>query len=311
MSVSIVIPSYNRTEDLRRCLASISAAGSEIAPVEVIVSASSYKPEDLEPIEASGVKVVKSDARLLVSVARNRGASVASGTYLLFLDDDNVIDAKSIAHLVECLSVHRDVAMAGPVMYYGSQPSRVWCAGVRRSRVLGRTSLVSALPDPLPELLVSEDFPNCFMVRRSDFLAIGGFDATLFPMHYEESDLAERLRKAGLGEAVCVTAAHVWHFIEPGLTRYLHLTDPERAYGASRGRALFTAKHGDTLAWLAYVLVGQFLFAGFYLGPGLAGLTWPRRRELATAYLRGLRDGLAIGRRVRHAGTWKSSELPR
>jgi GT2 family glycosyltransferase len=266
--------------------------------VEIVVCASGYAPADLVEVRRYGAKLITSAERLPFGVARNRGASIATGDLLLFLDDDNVIDAACIDALAACLREAQDVAMVGPLMYYGSQPSRLWCAGIRRSRVLGRTYKVTRVEEPMPKLLPSLDFPNCFMVRRSDFVAVGQFDEKLLPAHFGEADLGARLREAGCGKSVCVTKARVWHFIERELRRYLSLHDPEWAYQIGRGRAVFAALHGDPVAWIVYLLAGQFLFTAFYLGPGL-GFTWSRRRQMTMAYLRGVVDGLFIGVKVR------------
>lgn len=295
-----MIPTFGRAIEVRRCIESIhEAARSTGESFEIIVSASGYQPTELVEIQKGVTELIASTERLPFGVARNRGASQASGELLFFLDDDNVIDAYCIKRLAECLTERRAIAMVGPLMYYGSDPDRLWCAGVMRSRILGRTRKVTRVPDPLPELLPSLDFPNCFMVRRSDFIAVGGFDEELLPAHFGESDLAARFREAGLGVAACVASARVWHFIEPGLTRYLSLHDPEWAYQIGRGRAIFAARHGDSFEWLAYLLAGQFLYTAFYVGPGLLGFAGPRRAQMIKAYLRGVVDGLRTGVKVR------------
>jgi len=294
--VSVVIPSYKRLEPLCRCIESVQKASTLVhGTVEIIVSASGYTDTELDLIRLTGVRLAVSKRRMLVSVARNHGARGALGQFLLFVDDDNVLDNQCVERLREALVEAPHIAVAGPLTYYGDDPTRVWCAGVTRSPVLGRTRLVTKLPRPLPELMPSDDYPNCFIVRLADFEAVGGFDCRLFPHHYEEADLAARMKRRGLGGAVCVTSARAWHFITGGLTSRLHLEDDERAYYNGRARAVYTAKYGNRMAWIAYLVIGQLLFTGFYLGPGLSDIPWRRRLPIARSFLRGVVDGIQIG----------------
>src|SRR5690348_16136102 len=114
--VSIVIPTYSRPERLRRCVASVLVAAKACSePVEVIVCASGDKGDALDALARMGIRVLTAVRRLLVSAARNMGAWVANGDYLLFIDDDNEVAPDSIYQLHRCLQALPDVAIAGPV----------------------------------------------------------------------------------------------------------------------------------------------------------------------------------------------------
>jgi GT2 family glycosyltransferase len=253
---------------------------------------------ELDNLSATGVRVLRTDTRVLVSAARNAGASKALGKYLLFLDDDNVIASDSITPLVKCLDENPDVSIVGPVTYYADDPTRIWCAGISRSRILGRTRFRTRLPIPAPAMLPSDDYPNCFMMRARDFVAIGGFDEGLFPMHYEEADLAARLREANFGSPVCVTASSVWHSARLRLTGRLRLYDPDRAYVSARARCLFTARHEGAVAWALYVLVGQFVVGTTYIATALM-TSGDARWLIIRSYLRGASNGVRIGMQLR------------
>jgi GT2 family glycosyltransferase len=162
-----------------------------------------------------------------------------------------------------------------------------------------KTTFRQDLPDVLPERMPSEDFPNCFMVRRSDFDAVGGFDAIRFPQHMEEADLARRLFRSTGSRAYVVPQARVWHHIETQLAQRLHLRNAKRAWLCAHGRAMFTAIHGDRLQWIAYLVAAQWLFAAFYIGAALS-VPSGNRRGVVSGYIRGLRAGLIDGWRARN-----------
>ncbi len=297
--VSAIVPSYERQDALPRCITSL-AASEPLPPrgLEIIIVSSGYKQElfdELRDAARPGVTVdfVVLATKEFVSRSRNLGADYASGEVLLFIDDDNEVAPDTVERLRVALSVWQDAAMVAPVMYYRAEPTRIWCAGANRTAVLARTRMRTELPSPVPERLTSVDFPNCFMVRASEFRAIGGFDDRAFPQVYEEADLAARLLSHRDGTCFCVTAAATWHEIDPTGYRRYHLTSTASAYGYGLNRQLYIRRHGSLLQRAADRVIGRWLFLGAYL---FAMRTAPSgtRRSLATAYLR----GFLAGRRV-------------
>jgi GT2 family glycosyltransferase len=242
-------------------------------------------------MEALGACTIELPDRTPVSNARNIGAANARGELLMFLDDDNIVSPDTIEKLSAALTSWPDAVLVGPAMYYQSIPERLWCAGVHRTRVLMQTRFVTAFPRPLPNRIPSDDFPNCFMVAHKDFDRVDGFDEIRFPVHYEEADLARRLVHATHRAVYCVPSARVWHDINSSMARRLHLKDPETAYWIGRNRAQFTTLYGNRLQRVAYFILGQWVFAAFYL---LATATAPRgeRRGVARGYVRGLLRGI-------------------
>jgi len=302
--ISAVIPSYGRFELLLPCIESVN--NSQLGPdetIEVIVVTSIFSPDHLLAIEQTGAKIVMLPERALMSASRNEGARRAAGDLLLFLDDDNVVDSHAISVLAGALNSLAHVALVGPLMYYGSQPERLWCAGVTRSRILLRTNFRTTLPEPIPALIESDDFPNCFMVRKLEFELVGGFDARRFPQHMSEADLARRLTNATGKQVRCVTASRIWHFIEPAFVRRIHVAprnevDPvgnrDRAYWIGNGRVLYTALYASTAQWLLFTVLGLWALAAVYVW-ALATAARGNVAAQAQSYARGLIDGLRLG----------------
>ena len=92
MKVSIILVNYNSSALLRQCLKSIYEQTKEI-PFEIIVvdNASSDNSREIVCSEFSNVQLIKSAENLGFSRGNNLGASLAKGTYLLFLNTDTIL----------------------------------------------------------------------------------------------------------------------------------------------------------------------------------------------------------------------------
>jgi glycosyltransferase involved in cell wall biosynthesis len=105
MKVSVVIPTYNRTEDLGACLDSILA--QILMPYEIFVidNASNNNTENL--IGRRKENFIKEQCLLnyipnpknSLSVARNLGAKQTSGDIVIFLDDDVILGNEYVSEI--------------------------------------------------------------------------------------------------------------------------------------------------------------------------------------------------------------------
>jgi GT2 family glycosyltransferase len=184
-------------------------------------------------------------------------------------------------------------------MYYGDEPGTLWCLAVYRTPYLLRTIFETRASETARARVPSEGFPNCFLVVRDEFEAVGGFDEERFPQHFEESDLAQRLRARFGRPAFGIPAAKIWHHLPRGLARLYHLKSAFMAFQCAHARAAYTGLYGTPLQWLIFSIFGQFAYAAIYLGFIVAG-----RRDtvaLSIAYGRGLVAGWRAGASLRHS----------
>lgn len=111
--VSVVIPHLNEAENLRRCLQSLAAQRTEGIPFEVIVvdNGSRDMPQtvcaefpgvrlELEPVPGPGP-------------ARNRGASLARGEIIAFIDADCVADPGWMRSIASTMRERPDIDLVG------------------------------------------------------------------------------------------------------------------------------------------------------------------------------------------------------
>jgi GT2 family glycosyltransferase len=233
-----------------------------------------------------------------MSAARNAGARAASGEVLVFIDDDCVVGKGATARLAAALETDADVGMVGPVIAYLEDRERVWCAGVRRTKWTGRTAL-RGHRRPVSEMAFlaapSDEFPSVFAVRRSDFLALGGFDEQRFPMEMSEAEFGERVRRSER-RVELVSEAVVFHdlSIRDPLARRLHVHSAERAFHVGRGRTTFISCAGSAALRVRWLAAWLFALAPVYVGASLCDRSKPpsRRVHIAAAFVHGIAAGL-------------------
>jgi len=116
MRLSIVIPSRNTPADLlRRALRSAVAAVDGAVEYEiVVVDDFSDQPVDVATlmkteIAPEEIRTVRTRAPLGIAGARNLGAEISTGSYLTFLDSDDVLKRGSLPTLLEAASPSRIV----------------------------------------------------------------------------------------------------------------------------------------------------------------------------------------------------------
>lgn len=175
--MSVIIPSFNRAQDLGDCLQALSKQRSGQGEYEVIVvdDGSSDNTEDL--VAGLGLAypvplLYKQQSNLGPASARNLGARCARGDVLAFTDSDCVPSLTWIERLIRWASLHPDsAAVEGSVFPLGEvTPS---------SRV------------------IVADGPGCFLsanmaFRREAFVRLGGFDQDFRFACCEDLDLAYR-----------------------------------------------------------------------------------------------------------------------
>lgn len=110
--VSIVIPTYNRTEYLKKAIK--SAIDQTYEEIEIIVvDDNKNKPEIREWVEAlmkefPQVVYIQNDKNLGGGSNRNRGIEKANGEFIAFLDDDDYFEPDKIRMQMECYQSHSE-----------------------------------------------------------------------------------------------------------------------------------------------------------------------------------------------------------
>jgi glycosyltransferase involved in cell wall biosynthesis len=178
-TISVIIPTRHRPALLRRALASV--ADQTRRPEEVLV-VDDGDESMLSSLEA-GVRLLRQEVPHGAARARNLGASMAQGTFLAFLDDD---DTWHPAYLAEAEQLARITHLQLVLTAF--------------LKIRQREGAQEVIPEKVPpEVLHPDDFlvrnpglrgSNLF-ISRATFLQVGGFDPALPSFH--DMDLGFRL----------------------------------------------------------------------------------------------------------------------
>ena len=208
-SVGAVVVSYNSAAYLPDCVRSLRSEG--LTDVVVVDNASSDGSVDAVRAADAGVRVVQTGANLGFGAAANRGVADCSGDYVLVLNPDTVVEPGTVKALSEALDRDPGLAVVGPRM---ENPDGTVYPSVRRFPDLpvafGHAFLGLVWPaNPYTRNYRMLDWNHdrpvsdvdwvggaCFLVRRTAFDVVAGFDEAYF-MYVEDVDLCWRLGRAG------------------------------------------------------------------------------------------------------------------
>jgi GT2 family glycosyltransferase len=222
--ISVVTLTHNKLDCTRRCLPSLLQSAG--APWELIVVDNgstdgtpawvSGKLTDTARAKGVPVRLIRNDGNVGCSTARNQGAAAASGSRLVFIDNDVALRSRRwLVLLGATFEANPSVGVVGPKLVYPLPPHLIQCAGVgisRTGRVLFR-GRGEEREDPRfnhkqdVQCLISA----CFMVRRDAFEKAGGFDEAFNPVEFEDFDLCYRIRSQG-HRVVFDPAVEMYHF---------------------------------------------------------------------------------------------------
>ncbi len=184
-SISVVIPTHNRTDSLIRAVNSV--LDQTFQPSEIIVVDDVCSDTCKELIDSLNSPIVRyvQNRSPGASSSRNLGVSLATGNYVAFLDDDDIWLADKLKRQYDqIISGDLDACFCRMMIEY--ENTRISYSTRSRN-----------IPDAKKEILLNNFIGGTIssVIRRDLFLAIGGFD-TDFPAR-EEYDLWIRLIHEG------------------------------------------------------------------------------------------------------------------
>jgi GT2 family glycosyltransferase len=207
-SFSIVVPTFRRPDALRETLSALLALDYDADRYEIIVVDDDGDDGSAERVLASFDEPlvplrIERQRRLGAAHARNRGAGLASGEFVLFCDDDMVVSRSDLRSRVHAFERHGDVAVAARWEFSPAAAGALRATPFGRYRIdLERQFQDGAAGEPLPDdpqsLRMELVGAATLCLARERFLGIGGFDETFPLAGAEDQDFSMRARAAGM-----------------------------------------------------------------------------------------------------------------
>ena len=197
--VSVIIPVHNNFIYTYNCIHSILKI-NPIIPYEIILAddMSTDQTKQIEKI-IKNIIVIHNDKIYNFLISCNKASKFAKGKYLLFLNNDTKVYTEWLSSLVKIIESDEKIGMVGSKFIYPNGILKeaggiVWNNG-------DTISFGNLNKSDMPEYnYVKEvDFISggSFIIRKTVWNKIGGFDEKFNPSYFENIDLAFELRKIG------------------------------------------------------------------------------------------------------------------
>jgi len=198
--VSVVIPVFNQFKHTYHCLESLARLADKTSFETIVIDDCSDDETAVAIKNISGITYHRQTKNGGFIESCNTGAQLATGQYLLFLNNDTEVLPGWVDELVLTFEQQPDAGLVGSQLLYPDGKLQE-AGGIVFSDASGWNYGRLDVPDA-PEYQhlreVSYISGASIMITQTLFKQLGCFDQRYKPAYYEDTDLAFAVRKAGL-----------------------------------------------------------------------------------------------------------------
>ena len=211
--VSIVIPVHNEWRYTAACLKSLADSAGEYSFEVIVVDDASGDGTEESLIAIGGLNYLRNEENLGFVGSCNRGAGQARGEYLVMLNNDTEVLDGWLDGLIDTLKCEPEAGLVGARLVYPDgrlQESGGIIYSDGSGWNYGREDVAGK---PAYNFMREVDYCSgaCIALRTELFRELGGFDERYAPAYYEDTDLAFRIRDAGLKVLVQPASTVIHH----------------------------------------------------------------------------------------------------
>lgn len=218
MDVSIIIPVFNKAELTRVCLRALERCTPRELSVETIVVDNASSDDTAAVLrEFPAIRLIKNETNLGFAAANNQGAEVATGTFLVLLNNDTEPQPGWLEAMV---AAARDetVGVVGARLLFANRTLQHAGVVVQAERFgpYGFTPYHYLWSNPGNDrpAMSPQDYQivtgACLLTRRDVYAELGGLDATYWN-GYEDVDYCFKVARTGR-RIVYEPAAELFHY---------------------------------------------------------------------------------------------------
>lgn len=266
--------------------------------LDILVIDNGSGDESVEILKASDAlfELLELPENVGFAAGNNRGLGLAierGYEYALLINNDAFAGPQMLERLLA--QTADDVALVSPKIYYDSDPNRIWFAGGTRHPLTLDMRDTGLGESDGPRYGDSKDVDYlvgaCLLVNLQAARVVGLLDESYF-FYFEDMDWSLRFTEAGYRLRLAADA-HCYHRV--ALSTGGEEDSAQRRYFLAYGSVLFwkrNAHFGNTAVITAFRMISAAKMVTRLLMMG--------NRDIAAAYLRGLRDGWRETERDRH-----------
>ncbi len=287
--ISIIVVTKDRSNLLKDCLKSIKQ--STFKDIEIIVVDNNSSDNTLKFLKSlRNLKIISNKINEGLAGGKNRGVVKAKGEYVLFIDDDNVIDKNMIKNLYQAFRKDPEIIASSPLTFYFMDKKRIWFAGAKFNLFTSKPKFLHQIPKD-GEIIESDILHNVLMIKRSVGDVVGWYDKEL--VMNTDFDFFVRLKRSFKGKKVLVVRNAIsYHNIplpqnDKDPLRNFGFSNELRVYYFARNRGLLMKRFAPRLNLLIFI----FLFYPFFTLYYAFQVIRFKRFDFLIAHLRGTIDG--------------------
>ena len=260
--VHIIILNWNGKDLTLDCLKSLTRVKYNNYKILVVDNGSTDDSVKVIQNEYPNVEILQLDKNIGYAGGNNAGFEHIKNQnpeYVLFLNNDTIVDPNFIEPLVKPLLDNSEIYQTVPKIFYANSKNKIWYAGGKVNLGLGQIYHIGIRKYNSSQYTKSQytDYATgcCFCMRSNDFEKLGGFD-TSFPMYGEDVDLSLRIR-ANEKKILYVPDSIIWHKVSASIGGELSILKLKRKL---HGLIKLFGKHTNiiqkitiTLSWIISV----------------------------------------------------------
>jgi len=218
MDVSIIIPVLNKLEFTNQCLDRIWRNSGDDLAYELIVVDNASSDGTRERFAAAHqfprpLRYIRNEENVGFARANNQGAQLSGARYLLFLNNDTLVQTGWLREMVRVARAWPRAGIVGLKQLF-PYTNLIYHTGIVFTPDGRPEHLYPHLDASLPRVNQEREYQAvtgaCLLVDRELFLSCNGFDEG-YLNGYEDVDLCLEVRRRGRA-VVCCTTAWIYHY---------------------------------------------------------------------------------------------------